>query len=136
MLPRGGGRCAPGVHFFSESLIFSPTALFLQDFPFELHFNSFTLIQMHRRPMLTLLKNRSRSSPGHDLYQHCCTEVIDASCHVSFWRRFLKGFNTYGHGSHLCHVTWIIYIYICSPFPQMIPIKFGFDWPSGFREDL
>ena len=30
---------APGVHLFSESLIFSPTAYFLQDFPVE--FNSF-----------------------------------------------------------------------------------------------
>ena len=27
-------------------------------------------IQMHRQPMLTLLKNRSRSSQGHDLYAH------------------------------------------------------------------
>ena len=31
----GGGRCAPGVHFFSESLIFSPTTHFLQYFFFE-----------------------------------------------------------------------------------------------------
>ena len=30
-------------------------------------------IQMHRRPMLTLLKNRSRSSQGHNLYIHCST---------------------------------------------------------------
>ena len=46
---------------------------------------------------------------------------------------FFKVFTIYGHGSHLGHVTWIIYIHIGSPFH----IKFGFDWPSGFRgEDL
>ena len=57
-------------------------------------------IQTHRPPMLTLLKNMSRSSQGHDLfYIHCSIGVIDASCHVllksvnQFWRRkFLKGF--------------------------------------------
>ena len=49
-----------------------------------------------------------------------------------FPRRFLKGF--YGHGSHLGHVTWIIYIYIGSHFLKMLHVKFGFDWPSGFRE--
>ena len=29
---------------------------------------------------------------------------------------FLKVFTIYGHGSHLGHVAWIIYIYIGSPF--------------------
>ena len=49
--------------------------------------------------MMTLLKNRSRSSQGHDLCMHCSTGVIDAACHASlesvnqFWREdFLKGF--------------------------------------------
>ena len=36
---------------------------------------------------------------------------------------------------HLGHVTWISYIYIGSPFLLMLHIKFGFDWPSGFREE-
>ena len=31
-------------------------------------------------------------------------------------------------------MTWITYIYIGSHFLQMLHIKFGFDWPSGFRE--
>ena len=44
-------------------------------------------------------------------------------------------FTIYGHGGHLGHVTWIIYKHIDSPFPLMLPIKFGFDWPSGFREE-
>ena len=29
---------------------------------------------------------------------------------------FYKVFTIYGHGGHLGHVTWIIYIYIDSPF--------------------
>ena len=39
----------------------------------------------------------------------------------------------YGHGSHLGHVTWTIYIIFRSPFPRRLHIKFGIDWPSGFR---
>ena len=41
----------------------------------------------------------------------------------------------YGHGGHLGHVTWFIYIHIGYPFIQMLPIKVDSDWPSGFRED-
>ena len=37
------------------------------------------------------------------------------------------------HGGHLGHVTWTIYINFCSPFLRMLHMKFGFDWPSGFR---
>ena len=43
----------------------------------------------------------------------------------------LRVFTIYGHGGHLGPVTWIIYIHIGSHF---LHIKFGFDWPSGFRE--
>ena len=50
---------------------------------------------------------------------------------------FLKVFTIYGHGGHLGHVTWTIYINFGSPFPRRLHIKFGFDWPSGFRgEDV
>ena len=50
-----------------------------------------------------------------------------------FWRVF----TIYGHGGHLGHVTWTIYINFRSPFPRRLHIKFGFDWSSGFRgEDL
>ena len=77
------------------------------------------------RPMLTLMKNRSRSSQVHDLFVHCstCTGFIDVSCHVllnwstSFGEEdFLKVFTIYVRGGHLGHMTWIIYIYIGSPF--------------------
>ena len=40
-----------------------------------------------------------------------------------------------GIAGHLGHVTWIIYIYIDYPFLLMLHIKFGFDWPRGFRGD-
>ena len=50
---------------------------------------------------------------------------------------FLRVFTIYGRGGHLVHVTWTIYINFCSPFPMTLHIKFGFDWPSGFRgEDV
>ena len=32
-------------------------------------------------------------------------------------------------------MTSIIYIHIDYPFLLMLHIKFGFDWPSGFRGD-
>ena len=41
------------------------------------------------------------------------------------------------HGGDLGHVTWTICTKFDSPFPRRLRIKFGFDWPSGFRgEDL
>ena len=50
---------------------------------------------------------------------------------------FFKVFTIYGQGRHLGHVTWTIYINFRSPFPRRLHIKFGFDWPSGFRgEDV
>ena len=50
---------------------------------------------------------------------------------------FFKVFTIYGHGGHLGHVTWTIYINFRSPFPRGLHIEFGFDWPSGFRgEDV
>ena len=42
----------------------------------------------------------------------------------------------YGRGGHLGHVTWTIYINFRSPFPRRLHIKFGFDQPSDFREDV
>ena len=52
-------------------------------------------------------------------------------------KKIFKVFIIYGHGGHLGHVTWTIYINFRSPFLRMLHMKFGFDWPSGFRgEDL
>ena len=50
---------------------------------------------------------------------------------------FFKVFTIYGHGGHLGHVTRSIYTNFGSPFQRRLHIKFGFDWPSGFRvEDV
>ena len=47
-------------------------------------------------------------------------------------RRFLKVFTIFGHGGHLGHVTWTIYINFPSPFPMRLYRKFGIEWPRGF----
>ena len=47
---------------------------------------------------------------------------------------FLNVLTINGRGGHLGHVTWTIYINFGSPFPMRLNIKFGFDWPSGFRD--
>ena len=44
-------------------------------------------------------------------------------------------FAIYSHGGHLGHVTLTSYTNFHSLFLIMLHIKFGFDWPSGFRED-
>ena len=49
---------------------------------------------------------------------------------------FLNIFAIYSHGGHLSHVTLTIYTNFHSLFLRMLHIKFGFDWPSGFREDV
>ena len=50
---------------------------------------------------------------------------------------FRRVFTIYERGGHLGHVTWTIYINFRSPFPRRLHIKFGFDWPRGFRgEDV
>ena len=46
---------------------------------------------------------------------------------------FVKIFTIYRHGGRLGHVTWTIYINFLSPLPRRLHIKFGVDWPSGFR---
>ena len=49
---------------------------------------------------------------------------------------FFKVFTIYGHGGHLGNVTWTFYINFRSPFHRRFHIKFGFDWSSGFQEDI
>ena len=48
---------------------------------------------------------------------------------------FYNVFAIYRPGGHLGHVTLTIYINFHSLFPRMLHMKFGFDWPSGFREE-
>ena len=49
-------------------------------------------------------------------------------------KRFLKVFTINEHGGHLGHVTCTIYIFFLSHSPRRLHTKFGFDWPSSFRE--
>ena len=46
--------------------------------------------------------------------------------------RYLKVFTIYGHGCHLGHMTWTIYINFRSPFPRRLHMIFGIDGPSCF----
>ena len=48
---------------------------------------------------------------------------------------FLKVFAIYSHDGHLGHVTMTIYTNFHCTFLTILHIKFGFDWPSGFRAD-
>ena len=52
-----------------------------------------------------------------------------------FWRRFLRVFTIYGYGGHLGHVTCTIDINFLLHFSKRLHMKFGIDWPSGFREE-
>ena len=49
---------------------------------------------------------------------------------------FKSFFTIYGLGGRLGHVTWTIFIFmfLLSPFPRRVHIKFGFDWQWCFRE--
>ena len=49
-------------------------------------------------------------------------------------KKIFKGFLLF-NGGHLGHVTLTIYINFRSPILRMLHMKFGFDWPSGFREE-
>ena len=44
-------------------------------------------------------------------------------------------FAIYSHCGHFGHVTLTIYTTIHCPFLMILHIKFGSDWPSGFRAD-
>ena len=49
--------------------------------------------------------------------------------------RFLKVFAIYSHGGHHGHVTWTIFQNLHCPLLRMLHVKFGFDWPSSFRDE-
>ena len=49
---------------------------------------------------------------------------------------FLRVVTIYGRGGHLGHVAQILRTNFPSPYPRRLHIKFGFDRPSGFGEDV
>ena len=65
------------------------------------------------------------------------TKFLEIGPPVPEKKFFFKVFTIYGHGGHLGHVTWTIYINFSSLFLRMLHMKFGIDWTRGFRgEDL
>ena len=48
----------------------------------------------------------------------------------------LNVFAINSNGGHLGHMTLAIHLNFHSPFLRMLHPKFGFDWPSGIREDF
>ena len=52
--------------------------------------------------------------------------------------KIFEGFLPYmGMAAILVMLPGFFYIHVCYPFLLMLHIKFGFDWPSGFRgEDV
>ena len=70
--------------------------------------------------------NDGQESPMlHTKFQPTGSRIED------FWRVF----NIYGRGGHLGHVTQMPQTNFHSPYPRRLHIKFGFDQPSGFREE-
>ena len=49
---------------------------------------------------------------------------------------FRRVFTIYGCGGQLGNVTQMTRTNFRSPYPRKLNIKFGFDWPSGFGEDV
>ena len=49
---------------------------------------------------------------------------------------FRRVFTIYGCGGHLGHVTQNLRINFRSPYQRRLHIKFGFDWPRAFGEDV
>ena len=46
---------------------------------------------------------------------------------------FSRVFTIYERSGHLGHVTKMPRTHFRSLYPRRLHIKFGFDWPSGFR---
>ena len=48
---------------------------------------------------------------------------------------FFVFFFIYGHGGHIGHGTWTIFMNFLFPFPRRLHMKFGIDKPSGSKEE-
>ena len=54
----------------------------------------------------------------------------------SFGEEVLKAFTIYGHGDHLGHVTWTIFINFCSPFPMRLHINLALIGQAVSKEKM
>ena len=59
-----------------------------------------------------------------------------ATRHPRFWRRFVKVFTIYGHGSHPDQRTATILAIFCSPNLRKLSMKFEQNWLWGFRGEV
>ena len=61
---------------------------------------------------------------------NCCMLSFVAICStVSPEKKiFNVFFSIFGHSGYLVRVIWIIYKHVGTPFIQMFPIQFVFDW--------
>ena len=83
------------------------------------------------------------STQVHHLNKLCRARVTDAVYQVRSMgllllekKVFLRIFTIYGHGSHLGHMTRIIWTNFRFPIPLKLHMKFGFNWPSSFWADV
>ena len=49
---------------------------------------------------------------------------------------FLRVYTIFGRGGHTGHVTQMQRTNFRSPYLRRLKIKFGFDWPSSYGEDV
>ena len=64
----------------------------------------------------------------------CCMLSFKITGLLVLEKNISKSYTIYGHGGYLGHVTKTIFKNLCSHFPRRPHIKFGFDWPSSYRE--
>ena len=69
---------------------------------------------------------------------HCLMLHAKFQSHRPFGSREedFKDIAVYCHGGYLGHVAWTIYTNFGFPVLRLLYIKFGFDWPRGFRGDV
>ena len=77
--------------------------------------------------ILIILKKENRSRASSALTLGLNTIILK---HV-YWYTYMQQISGERLQDH-----WSSGIYIDSPILLMLHMKFGFDWPSGFREDV
>ena len=94
-------------------------------------------VELYSLMLQAKFQNQRPSGSEEELKVMIYINYDGPECPMLHAKIFYVFFTIYGHGGHLGHVTRIIYINFRSPFLRMLHMKFGFDWPSGFRgEDL
>ena len=134
-----------GIIIFNESKllytrglgIFSVKAIRLLLLSFELLHNKVSMLGhplcymslVMRKPAFCIRENKDADQlcGNRKADQRLCFRYIDSTIPLLSKSEISSLYTIYGHGDHLGHVTWTIYINICSPFPRRLRMKFGFD---------